>query len=143
MLSTPIAKATDYSIFIHIKDPSIVTVITVQGKPIFSISGINTLIDQYTVTGFVPAHPDSRFKYMRSIYSMVVSDLALPQAMVSNYPEHFGYWQEDRPIQPFYIPVDYPNISGVRNTDYLEYINARSAWDVSKGDRNTVICIMD
>lgn len=143
ILCVPIAKATDYKIYLHINDASIISTITVQGKPKFTIAGINTLIDQYTVTGFVQANPYSRLKSMRSIYSMIVNDLDLPQALVTNYPEHFGFWEEDQKFEPHYTPVDYPNIAGVRNTDYLEYIKARQAWDVNKGDRNMIIGIID
>jgi len=34
LLCAPIAKATDYPVYIHINDPLIISSITVQGKPI-------------------------------------------------------------------------------------------------------------
>jgi hypothetical protein len=133
-----------YPVTLFIKDPTIIYTVY-QGKPIFTISGMNTLVDQYTVTGFVQDQPTSRLHVMREVYKMEVSDTALPAALVSSYPQYFTGWDQEGhyPLSFYYTPVDYPAISMQRDAGYLGYINAQQAWDVTKGDSNIIIRIHD
>lgn len=132
-------------VYITLKNPTILSYVTLQGKPIFTVAGVNTIIKQYSVTGFEKAYPTSRFQLMRKIYKMDVSDTALCVALVSNYPQYFPGWElvPQFTSSLFYTPNDYIYISGMRNTGYLDSIYARNAWDYSKGDSNIVIGIHD
>jgi subtilisin family serine protease len=142
MLFAVLKAQAQHSIYISVRD-HIISAVTVQGKPIFSVTAINTLVDQYTVTDFEKAFPTSRLRYMRSVYKMNVSDLALPQALVNNYPEYFSQWEMQPQLIPAFTPNDYASIPGFRNTGYLDYINAEDAWDVSRGSPNIVIGVHD
>lgn len=121
-------------VYITLKNPTILSYVTLQGKPVFTVAGVNTIIKQYSVTGFEKAYPTSRFQLMRKIYKMDVSDTALCVALVSNYPQYFPGWElvPQFTSSLFYTPNDYIYISGMRNTGYLDSIYARNAWDYTK-----------
>lgn len=137
-------SSSSYPVYIYIKTPYIISTVT-WGKPVFIYSGMNNIVNQYTVTAFEQAYPTSRLRLMRQVYKMDVSDTALPAELVSNYPEFFTGWELFPETQgfPFYTPNDFPNISGARNTGYLTYINAENAWNYTKGSSSIVIGMHD
>lgn len=107
-----------YPVYLQINDPSIISSVTVQGKPIFTVSAINTLVNAYTVTGFERAFPNSRFQDMRRMYKMNVSSLALPADLTTAYSQYFPYYEAIHNATLAYTPVDYPNypLSGIPTT---------------------------
>lgn len=143
--STSFSAPATYPIYLIISDSSIITSVTLQGKPVFNNAAINYIVNQYTVTGFEKAFPTSRYKDMRDVYEMNVSSLNLPQSLVATYPQYFAGYREN--IQNInllsYTPNDFLDSSYYRSTGYLDYIKARDAWAITKGDSTVVIGVHD
>ena len=70
--SQSLSLQTSYVVYISIPDTSIITNVSSSGKPTFSVAGINTLFNQYSVSGFTKAFPGCRFLDMRCVYKMIV-----------------------------------------------------------------------
>jgi hypothetical protein len=64
-----------YTINLTLADTAIISYVTGQGKPVFTITGINNIINQYTVTGFEKAFPSSRFAHRRKVNNISKNNL--------------------------------------------------------------------
>lgn len=132
------------SIYLTIGDSTIISSVTLEGKPVFTISGMNNIVSQYTVTGFQKAFPASRFRDIRKIYNMKVSSTGMATQLMASYPAYFSHYNViPEPRLLSFTPNDYLPISGQRETGYLEYIKARDAWDITQGDPNIIIGLTD
>ncbi|HQE12665.1 MAG TPA: hypothetical protein PLQ78_07960 [Flavipsychrobacter sp.] len=60
-------------IYLTIPDTSIISDVSIAGKPIFTIHGINNIINQYTVTNFCQAFPHSRIFTTRQVYKLTTN----------------------------------------------------------------------
>ena len=139
----PQALATEFSIYVTIPDTTILSYVTLEGKPIFNNPAINAIIDQYYVTGFHQAFPNAREQYLKQAFQMNCSSIDLGIALTTNFSTLFPYYEDAGVAQ---LTSDYyPNewFSGVGYMKYLEYIGAPTAWGLTKGDPNLVIGVTD
>ncbi len=138
-------------VYITITDTTIISSISPSGEPVFTDPNINYFLTHHIVTKFRQAYPDSRFPDFRKIYAKKIKktgsplgQIYLPELLKTYYPQYFPHYEgEDAVPELAYTPDDFPNISSIRRTDYLKYINAEQAWDISTGNPSVVIGISD
>ncbi len=104
-------SVAQYTIHLTIADTTIISYVTQQGKPVFTLAGINGVINQYTVTGFEKAFPSSRFAYKRKVYKMTVSSMNLPVALTTSYPTYFLHYETASQGEVLsYTPNDFASV---------------------------------
>lgn len=134
---------TSYTILLSLPDQSIISNVSPTGVPTFTLSAINSTFSSYNVTGFKKAYPNSRFGYMRDIYTMRSNSANLGPTVKSSWPQYFTHYEikKETKLLGEYRPSDYT--AGIWDTGYLYYINAPVAWGISKGDPGTLIGVTD
>ena len=107
-----------------------------------SLSGVNVL-------SFHPLYPGSHYQYLRNIYQLTC--INQPSALSAVLSLHmadaasFQYVKQAHIIAPLgsYTPNDYNGVSTSNPGAQLDYINAKTAWGVTKGNPAITIGIND
>ena len=103
---------------------------------------IQSLIDNFNVTSFSKALPNSRKAELQKVYEITCdcNEHELLQE-VSKMPQLFVSPE----IGPHYTTLTAPNDYSIEfATDYaLDLINAQGAWDITTGDSSVIIAISD
>ncbi|WP_142683028.1 S8/S53 family peptidase [Chitinophaga polysaccharea] len=141
LLMPKIMNAQSVRLYLSVPDESILTSISSSGVPSFALPSIASVFSQYGATNFAKAFPDSRFDFMRHIYSVNCTSTALGTTLKASWPAYFPYYEEDK--VPQYTGNYYPNDWGLWYDKYLDFIHAPAAWGITKGDTGTVIGITD
>jgi hypothetical protein len=112
--------------------------------PVFTISSLNSIVAGYNITEFQQAYPSAHYQYLRSIYHVRCNSLALASALHTANPTLFPEYNiitQGQPLSTRYTPNDWGIVYGGHG--YFDYINAREAWAVTKGDPSVVIGLTD
>lgn len=110
----------------------------------FDDPNINDIFANYTVMHFAKAFPQSGYEHLRKVYKITGNSVGLAQELVSYDSLMFPAFEEiynPVPLGSFY-PNDW-NQDWPNDTLQFAFINAHKAWDISKGDTNTIIGITD
>jgi subtilisin family serine protease len=138
-------RCQNKTFMIYISDPSQITSVSHSGghvTPVFASSALNTIVGQYNVFAFARAYPTSSQEYLRTYYKVTADSLKLALKLRNANPTLFPVWFEhaDTAKNLAYTPSDYT----MHNSDrYLSYINALSAWSISKGSAGIVVGVLD
>lgn len=111
-----------------------------QSFPVFTNPSINALINPFNITSFSRPFSTSKYLSLRQIYQVSCNSALLATQLQTNYPALFPYHQPVRHPSPLtsYTPNDWqPYLS------YLDYMGAKNAWSITKGDSNVIIGITD
>lgn len=107
-----------------------------------TLSGIN-------IESFHKEFPSSHYQYLRNIYELTcANEPANTNAILSLHagdPVNFQYVKQVPVIANLgtYTPNDYHGVSGADCSAQLDYINATTAWGVTKGNPDITIGIND
>jgi subtilisin family serine protease len=113
-------------------------------------SELEAFFAKHNVYGLKQLYPDSRRPELLKYF---VLEADQPGELVNELKKHsnrFSQIREESTAKPLYKPNDYYfdyryGIDGIRNVtlSYLDLINAPQAWDLTKGDPNVVVGIID
>ena len=101
------------------------------------------------VTSFHQEFPGSHYQYLRCIYELKCMDTLSGRSAVlslhTSDPAHFPYIRETPMVVALgtYTPNDYHGIPGADCSTQLDFINAPTAWAVTKGNKNITIGLND
>ncbi len=107
------------------------------------------VLQQVNVQSFSAEFPVSHYQYLRNVYTITcANNTANAVAMLSLHttdPVNFAYVKQVPPIVALgsYTPNDYQGVSGADCSAQLNYINATTAWGVTKGNPAITIGIND
>lgn len=134
--------AQDTTFYLWITDKNRITSYN-EGVPEFDDADINNIFSNYEVTYFAKAHPLSHYKYLRSIYRITCDSIGLAEELTAYDSVLFPTWYPEYEAKPLgrHIPSDW--VTPHNDTELLNFIKAPEAWDVSKGDTNTIIGVTD
>lgn len=104
---------------------------------------LTEIFSSHGVSIFRQEFPDAKIAELNRTYTMRTSSDDLIE-ILKQYPEIFLRAEPVPVIVPLYTPNDYYSqvVSG-SNSWHLDMINAEEAWDISKGDSNTFIGILE
>ncbi len=102
--------------------------------------GVNELLDRYEIFVFEQTYPTARSLFLQQIYTFVTNDLQLMYDLNSNFPVQYPYTEEKPEGFLAYSPNDYGLVGAQTG---LDLINAKGAWEVTKGNSNIIIGISD
>ncbi len=129
--------------YLYIPDNSIISNVVQSGPtitPQFYDPHINEIISNYTITQWKKASPASLYEYLQKLYVVECDSIQLAYDLYNYDSTLFPHFE----IIPKIVPTGYtPNDWSLYSTNYLEYIHARDAWAISKGDPNIVIGVSD
>jgi len=138
----PLNNLSTNRIIIAIPDHSIISSWDpATGKPTFTIAAINSLFSGYGVNKCEKAFPESRYPHMQKVYQITCNDTNLVHVLHNNYPQYFPKGHVEQLPVASYTPNDWS--LGYANHTYLEYIRARQAWEITKGNPDVIIGIND
>ncbi len=106
-------------------------------------SVFNVYINSLNIFSCTQALPSSRNKMLQKVYELTSSSSQeeLEQTLTNNVHAVSGIYPA--PIyDTLHTPNDYSIVPGINNYA-LDLINAQTAWDITKGDSNVVIAIID
>lgn len=126
---------------ITISNPSAIIGVTLGGLPIFSSSTINSILGSYYITEFKQATPNARLQYLRNTYKVKCNSYALANALKTANPILFPTYRRTPNTSVAFTPNDWNIVPG--GSDYLDYIRARNAWDITHGDPSVVVGVLD
>ncbi len=114
-----------------------------DGVPIFDDANINDIFSNYTVTYFAKANPLSNDETLRKVYKVTCDSIGLAQELCTYDSLLFPRYSIVPEAQPLgrHIPSDW--VTPHNDTDLFNFIKAPEAWDISKGDSNTIIGVAD
>ena len=103
-----------------------------------------------TIYSFHPKFPGSHYQYLRNIYELTCANTSANDSAVRSLhasdPVNFQYLREMPPIIPLggtYTPDDYHGVSGADCSAQLDFINATTAWAITKGNPKITLGIND
>lgn len=113
-----------------------------NGVPIFDDSNINDIFSNYNVSYFAKAYALSEYEYLHRYYEVICDSIGLAEELVIYDSILFpSYFEINAPKVLGYIPQDWG--SSHNDTDLFRFLKASDAWEISKGDTNTIIGITD
>lgn len=118
-----------------------VTETDTTARPVFADSYINEQIEDYDIYAFRPAYPAARLISLQRIWFVECNNLNLMYLLESLDSSLFVGGEEVPESVLTYSPNDYGYATGGQKD--LDLINAKGAWDISKGNSNVVIGIVD
>lgn len=137
-------RAEQVHYYISITNPSYAPRFNaVTGVYTFQQFDLNVTASQYTITGFAPAFPTSRFEFLKQVYSVYVNDPAFLTTLHQSYPSIFvNPMPAPGQGQVCFTPNDYGLYYGGTQED-LDLIQAQNAWNVTHGDSSIKIGVLD
>jgi hypothetical protein len=142
MAQSGFAQSDSVRFEIMIGDPSAISHYMPSGIPVFNSSAINTILAGYYISEFAQAYPDSRELYLQKIYQVRCNNINLATALKAADPKLFPQWKRSAENKLCFTPNDWGTLPG-SNPGYLDYIKARQAWDITKGDPSVVVGVLD
>ncbi len=100
-------------------------------KLVFSNSALTNAFDNYKITNFELAFPDTITPKLAIVY-FIQCEPDLIDEIATNYSGYFARHSEIMPSYDLYIPNDY--YGSTMDQSYLDFIDAPDAWDISTGD---------
>ena len=144
MRQSSFAQSDSVEFDITITNPAAITHYSITGVPVFSSSSINTILAGYNISEFNQSYATANSYYLRHIYHVRCNSINLATALHAADSILFPEWQKTPKAQVCtkYTPNDWNKaISG--GSDYIDYINGRDAWSVTRGDTSVVIGVTD
>jgi len=135
------AQTDTVQFVITINDPAAIASYTQAGIPVFANSSLNTILSGYNITIFRQEYPDSRLEYMHNVYRVRCNSEDLATDLQAADPDLFATWERVYDAELCYTPNDMTTVPG--GSDYLKYIEAEDAWNVTHGHSSVVIGITD
>lgn len=113
-----------------------------SGVPEFDDPDINNIFSNYTVTYFAKSTPLADDEYLRKWYEVHCDSAGLAEELYAFDSTLFtGFHKRDTGRFLAHYPSDW---NGTHNdTDMFKFIKAPGAWQVSKGDSNLIIGVLD
>ena len=112
----------------------------------FTDPALDTTFGTFGVFSFGQAYPNARSSFLRDIYLLETDDTTLAESFHQYDPRAY-YYVSERGIaeEPAGLPNDYINATkGCPDTPReLELIGAPKAWQITEGNPNTIIGIVD
>lgn len=132
-------------IWVTISDESLKPI---DGQIMTANNSFNQIISTFNVTNYKPAFQNAKNIILKNTFEIQFtgSTTELYSQLENNFAESFAYIKlhYDYPIVEVYDPVDY---MWVTHADdwlwHLKKIQANYAWDITKGDENVLIAILD
>ena len=112
-------------------------------------SGINSILNEYDVTKVIPLFPFAKTPLLRHTYEISTDKVASLYAHIVNDRSLFSNCERVYEQQDLYNPSDwmwYYTVSNNYTDDWLWYlvkIQAADAWDITKGDPDIKIAVVD
>jgi hypothetical protein len=141
------AQSADSVFLISIPDSTIIDHIGSNSIPVFKCAGVNSILENYTISSFKREAPTSRFSYMRQYWRVSCNSMALGTALKAAYPTFFPV--VEKLGMPRALSRYTPNDDGtIYDTSWLNMIHVMDAWGIPncpgcKGDSNVIIGITD
>lgn len=121
--------------------------VNINGQKVMNASdpAVQAIFDQYTIDHFNQAHPGSSLEHLRQLYFMTCNSATVATQLNSFNDAIFPGAREVGEIKPAYIPADYGHAfpSPDNHQRYLDLINAPQAWDITKGDPDVKLGVVD
>jgi subtilisin family serine protease len=105
----------------------------------FSINELNEIFNQYEIYKYELAFPTSKKNFLQNIYEIHCNSLLIEHLQKLNN-KYFELIEEIPEPFLLYTPNDY-SLNGSHYA--LDLINAKQAWDITKGNSNIIIGISD
>lgn len=136
------AQTEKGAVWVTVDNPSILKQTKVKGESTITVSSFKKLVDQFNITGVALAFPSAKSEKLRKVYEIQCNcNQAYLSAALENSVPGISKPQEVPTYELMYTPNDY---NAKFATDYaLDLINAKGAWDISKGDPSIVFGISD
>ncbi len=127
------------------------TVKPIEGGIITSNSSFNQILNLYNVTSYIPAFPNAKNQLLQDTYEIIFSGntTTFYSVLQNSYGQFFSRIK---------LQYEYPNIEVYDPADYMWYltmqspnewlwhlykIQANDAWDITRGDEDVTIAILD
>lgn len=112
---------------------------------------LTNTFDKYNLTEFRQLYPSSKRPELLKYYILETEGYQeLLKELKEKHSDKFSHASEYQEPRSLYVPNDYgfctfSGCDGIRNVglSYLELINAPGAWEITKGDPNVIIGIID
>jgi len=137
-----IAQSDSVRFEIVISDPAAINGTSPSGLPIFANPTFNSILSSYYVTEFRQAYAGARMRHLRSVYLVKCNSIALATDLKAANATIFPSWQRKAQKELGFTPNDW-NKAISDGSNYLDYIKAREAWNITKGDPSVVIGVND
>lgn len=141
------AAAQDVTMLVTINDqaaaPLAVSADRGAAKVIFQDATLNAIAANYTFHKFEKAYPSAAESYLRNIWTVVVNSPKFLEDIKNYKPQVFAYARIVEKGAPLYTPNDFGYVGSGTLQNELDLINAKQAWDITKGDTNVLIGITD
>ncbi|XZF12470.1 S8 family serine peptidase [Chitinophagaceae bacterium MMS25-I14] len=147
VLFTLNVNAQKTTLLVSIVDKSAEPVVRDAGKEGLSVTfgntQLNNIISRYTVSKFERAYPTAFASYLRNVWKVEVNSSKLMEDLANYDHNVIPYVKIQNEGTVLYTPNDYGFVgSGALQAD-LDLINAKAAWDITKGDTSVLIGITD
>jgi hypothetical protein len=113
-------------------------------------SQARSILSSVTVTSFHQEFPGSHYLYLRNIYQLTCTGTYSNDSAVLSLhsvdPVNFPYLRQSPEITPLgstYTPNDYHGVAEADCSPQLDFINAKTAWGITKGNPKITIGIND
>ena len=113
-------------------------------------SQARSILSSITAVSFHQKFPGSHYQYLRNIYELICADTHSNDSLVSLLhnadPINFPYVRQAPHVMPLgttYTPNDYHGVSYADCSPQLDFINAKTAWGITKGNPKITIGIND
>jgi len=136
------AQAQTGKVWVTVAEPSALGLKVESGKLTSNATALNNLFGTLNVVSMEQAFPASKSRSLTNVYEITCGcDANVLLQAVAKQSSYFSKPEIVEAFDALYTPNDF-NMS-VANDYALNLINAREAWDVTRGDSSIVIAITD
>lgn len=140
-LLAKLAHAQEVNFYLYITDKDRIVEFD-NGVPIFDDDDINAVFSSYELSHFAKAFPLSEYDYLQKVYLVTADSIGLAEELYNLDSVLFPYYAAlSEKFSMAYYPDDWDE--NTNDTSHLILINAPQAWDIEKGNSNTVVGLAD
>jgi len=136
------AQAQTGKVWVTVSEPSALGLKIVSGKLTSSVASLNNLFGTMNVVSMEQAFPAAKSRSLTNVYEITCGcDANVLLQAVAKQSTYFSKPEIVEAFDALFTPNDFNTT--VANDYALNMINARDAWDVTRGDSSIVIAITD